>query len=87
MKWTASGRPVLSAHVYGVRGIAYNLLESYLNNRSQIDKINEIKSASTNMNIGVHQGTILGALWFLKFINDLSYFYKYLRRTIDLFLK
>ena len=57
--------------IYGIRGIAYQWITSYFTNRSQIVKINDIKSNSEPIEIGVPQGSILGPLFFLVYINDI----------------
>ena len=54
--------------IYGIRGIAYQWITSYFTNRSQIVKINDIKSNSEPIEIGVPQGSILGPLFFLVYI-------------------
>lgn len=57
----------------GVRGVAYNWAASYLRGRRQIVVIDKYKSESRNVNIGVPQGSTLGPLFFIIFINDIIY--------------
>ena len=56
----------------GIRGKSQEILKSHLTNRCQYTKVGNAKFSNLKINCGVPQGSTLGSLLFIMYINDLE---------------
>ena len=59
-------------HAYGIRGNILRWFRSYLTNRSQFVSYDGRQSAIQSITCGVPQGSILGPLLFIIYMNDIG---------------
>ena len=66
---------------YGICGVSNDWFKSYLSNRNQYVSINGYESGLVALNCGVPEGSVLGPLLFLPYINDLNQAIKFWKVT------
>ena len=57
---------------YGIRGLALEWVKSYFSERAQFVEFNNVRSSPQGISCGVPQGSILGPLFFILYVNDLN---------------
>ena len=57
---------------YGIRGLALDWIRSFFSNEKQYVEYNGHRSLRNEISCGVPQGSIIGPLFFLLYINDIN---------------
>ena len=57
-------------HQYEIRGLAYDIIKSYLQNEKQQVQVKSLSSYTFGINIGVPQGSAREPIFFLIYLND-----------------
>ena len=65
--------PSYKLNQYGIRGLAFDLIKSYLQHRKRIVQVGNHSSSTSGISIGVPQSSVLGPIFFLIYIDDSTY--------------
>ena len=66
-------RLLMKLYMYGITGKTHGWIEDFIGNRTEEVVVNGSKSEGGIVKSGVPQGTVLGPLLFLIYINDIEY--------------
>ena len=82
IRYCRASTPTGKVAKIGIRGKALLWLKSYLEGKSQFVTVNEVTSKLQDVMFGVPQGSILGPLLFIIYMNDLEKVGKVIKPTL-----